>query len=44
MASDPAAETDIPAWCRLRGAEYLGTRPPRDGGEGLAYLVRTPLE
>ncbi len=44
MASDPAAETDIPAWCRLRGAEYLGTRPPRDGGDGLAYLVRTPLQ
>lgn len=40
MASDPAAATDIPAWCRLRGAEYLGTREPRDGGEGRAYVVR----
>jgi len=41
MAIDPAAGTDIPAWCRLKGAEYLGELPPRDGGEGMAYVVRT---
>ncbi len=23
-ADDPAAALDIPAWCRLRGQEYLG--------------------
>jgi tRNA 2-thiouridine synthesizing protein A len=23
-ADDPAAANDIPAWCRLRGQEYLG--------------------
>ena len=40
LASDPAAATDIPAWCRLRGAEFLGTRPPPDGGDGVGYLVR----
>ena len=40
MASDPAAATDIPAWCRMRGTEFLGERDPRDGGEGRAYLVR----
>ncbi len=24
LADDPAAATDIPAWCRLREQEYLG--------------------
>jgi tRNA 2-thiouridine synthesizing protein A len=24
VADDPAAANDIPAWCRLRGQEYLG--------------------
>jgi tRNA 2-thiouridine synthesizing protein A len=24
LADDPAAAGDIPAWCRLRGQEYLG--------------------
>ena len=27
LADDPAAATDIPAWCRLRGAELLGVEP-----------------
>jgi tRNA 2-thiouridine synthesizing protein A len=34
LADDPAAATDIPAWCRLRGHEYLGT------SDNDAYLVR----
>jgi tRNA 2-thiouridine synthesizing protein A len=24
LADDPAAANDIPAWCRLRGQDYLG--------------------
>ncbi len=24
LADDPAAANDIPAWCRMRGQEYLG--------------------
>ena len=24
LADDPAAATDIPAWCRLRGQEFVG--------------------
>jgi len=24
LADDPAAAGDIPAWCRLRGQEYVG--------------------
>ncbi|MGH3430576.1 MAG: sulfurtransferase TusA family protein [Mycobacteriales bacterium] len=25
LADDPAAAHDIPAWCRMRGQEFLGT-------------------
>jgi TusA-related sulfurtransferase len=39
LADDPAAATDIPAWCRMRGHGYLGTRPI-DDGSGSAYRVR----
>jgi TusA-related sulfurtransferase len=38
VSDDPAAAADVPAWCRMRGQEYLGERPA-DGGT--AYLVRT---
>ena len=34
LADDPAAANDIPAWCRMRGQEYLGS-PAAD-----AYEVR----
>lgn len=37
-ADDPAAAVDVPAWCRLRGQEYLGDRALADGGR--AYAVR----
>jgi TusA-related sulfurtransferase len=37
LADDPAAATDIPAWCRMRGHDYLGAEQT-DGGTG--YLVR----
>ncbi len=36
-ASDPAARADIPAWCRLRGHEFVGAR---DDAEHTAYTVR----
>lgn len=38
VADDPAARTDVPAWCRLRGHEYLGEGSPIDGAP--TYLVR----
>ena len=38
LADDPAARSDVPAWCRLRGHAYLG-ETPADGG-GVAYTVR----
>jgi tRNA 2-thiouridine synthesizing protein A len=28
LADDPAAATDIPAWCRLRGHEFVGQPAP----------------
>ena len=38
LADDPAARVDVPAWCRMRGQEYLGEE---DGEQNAAaYLVR----
>ncbi len=28
LADDPAAANDIPAWCRLKQQEYLGSPEP----------------
>ena len=28
LADDPAAANDIPAWCRMKGQEYLGSPGP----------------
>jgi tRNA 2-thiouridine synthesizing protein A len=33
LADDPAAANDIPAWCRMKGQEYVGS-------EGSAFDVR----
>ena len=38
VADDPAARPDIPAWCRMRGHEYVGERLGDDGVP--VYLVR----
>lgn len=37
IADDPAAATDIPAWCRLRGQQFVGASPTAAGTE---YVVR----
>jgi TusA-related sulfurtransferase len=41
LADDPAAETDVPAWCALRHRrlEWVGDSPD---GRGRAYLVSGP--
>jgi cysteine desulfurase len=37
LSDDEAARLDVPAWCGMRGQEYVGERPaPR----GTAYVVR----
>ena len=37
-STDAAAAYDIPAWCRMRGQEYVGEEPADDGVP--RYLVR----
>lgn len=37
LADDEAARLDIPAWCAMRGQEYVGEEP---AGRGSAYTVR----
>lgn len=37
VADDPAAAADVPAWCRMRGHDFVGER---QDGEATAYLVR----
>jgi cysteine desulfurase len=37
LSDDPAAATDVPAWCRMRNHEFVGERAH---GEVSAYLVR----
>jgi len=31
VARDPAARHDVPAWCRMRGQEYVGEELADDG-------------
>ncbi|WP_046496517.1 cysteine desulfurase/sulfurtransferase TusA family protein [Streptomyces odonnellii] len=37
LSDDEAARLDIPAWCGMRGQEYLGEQP---ADHGVAYMVR----
>jgi len=37
LADDPAAETDIPAWCRMRQVELISVEQQH---EATRYLVR----
>lgn len=37
LSDDEAARLDIPAWCEMRGQEYVGEEPVEGG---TAYLVR----
>ena len=38
VADDPAARSDVPAWCRMRGHEYVGEEAADDGTP--RYVVR----
>lgn len=38
VARDPAARFDVPAWCRMRGQEYVGEEVADDGVP--RYVVR----
>ena len=37
LATDPAAASDVPAWCRMRGHRYVGAE---DQGDHTAYVVK----
>ncbi|MEU6085909.1 aminotransferase class V-fold PLP-dependent enzyme [Streptomyces sp. NPDC047085] len=37
LSDDEAARLDIPAWCEMRGQEYVGEEP---ADQGTAYVVR----
>ena len=37
LTDDPAAASDIPAWCRMRGQELLAATPTEDS---IAFDVR----
>jgi TusA-related sulfurtransferase len=37
-ADDVAARADVPAWCRMRGQEYVGEATAADGVP--SYLVK----
>ncbi|GAA3813285.1 sulfurtransferase TusA family protein [Nocardioides panacisoli] len=38
VSDDPAARHDVPAWCRMRGQEYVGEEAADDGVP--RYVVR----
>jgi tRNA 2-thiouridine synthesizing protein A len=38
VARDPAARHDVPAWCRMRGQEYVGEDLAHDGAP--RFVVR----
>ncbi len=37
--TDPGAASDIPAWCEMRGVDYLGCATEPDGA--VSYFVQT---
>ncbi len=39
LADDPAAKTDVPAWCGLKSHDYVGSAALA-GEAGWAFLVR----
>ena len=38
VAHDPAAAVDVPAWCRMKGQDYVGADVTDDGAP--RYVVR----
>jgi len=37
--TDPGAASDIPAWCEMKGVDFLGSETESDGA--ITYFVRT---
>lgn len=41
LADDPAAAHDVPAWCRMKGAELLAVE---GAGDATAFVVQLPRQ
>lgn len=39
VCTDPGAASDIPAWCEMKGVDFLGSETETDGA--VTYFVRT---
>ena len=39
VCTDPGAASDIPAWCEMKGVDFLGSQAEPDGA--MTYFVRT---
>jgi tRNA 2-thiouridine synthesizing protein A len=42
LSDDPAAQYDVPAWCRMKGMHLLATMAAPDGAGGTAFVVEIP--
>lgn len=42
LSDDPAAQFDVPAWCRMKGMHLLAAIPAPDDGGGMAFIVQVP--
>lgn len=42
LSDDPAAQFDVPAWCRMKGVHLLAAMPAPDDGAGTAFIVQVP--
>lgn len=42
--TDPGAEYDVPAWCQMKGATYLGQTAEPDGATTYRVLLPQPPE
>ena len=42
LATDPAAASDVPAWCRMRGQRFVGAQALQDHTAYLVEIRPTP--
>jgi TusA-related sulfurtransferase len=42
LATDPAAASDVPAWCRMRGQRFVGAQEQADHTAYVVEVTPTP--
>ena len=42
LATDPAAASDVPAWCRMRGQRFVGAQAQADHTAYVVEVTPTP--